>query len=239
MSVRYALMALALLTAPSVAFAQEAAPAQAPAAESAPQGEAGVVAMRDLYHALFFDTGMYDMMIDALMPEFRRSITTSQLYLQGDSRRRAALDDLVNRVPDIMRDELRTESQAMAQNVAPRVTHLLNAEQITGLAEFMRAPEWRPVIQRMIGAEMQQRAGGADGVQLTQEEEDAFARFEFTPLGQIMLRHGDAFMAIVMAEFEAATPRIEPRIQMRMMHEMCDALDRDCPPEFRRALRGT
>jgi hypothetical protein len=238
MNARCLLIALALACAGiAPAAAQEQQPAQpAPAAEAAtpPAENATTAALRDVYQALFFDTGMFDAIVVQMLPEYRRQAASSTYYRRANAERRRALDQLIEATPNILREEIVAESAIMARNATPRVAELMTPEEVTWFANFLRAPEWRPIVQRMVG-----QTSKNDTSELTEEELASFARFEESPMAEMLAEKGEPFMNLLTQEMDSAMQRIEPRLQMRLMTGICEALGRSCPRELRNRIRDT
>jgi hypothetical protein len=194
---------------------------------------ATTVVLQDFYQVLFFETGLFDAMVARHLPELREIMSASDYYRRANRRQRQALDAAIEATPDIMRAEVSAEISTMAQSIAPRVAALMRPEDIAGLTNLFRAPEWRPMIQRMVGLAAVDKDTDAA---ITAEDDARFAAMENEPFAQTFERHGDAFFAILTGEFEAASPRIISRLQLAMSRQLCDALGRDCPPQMRALL---
>jgi hypothetical protein len=238
-----ALAALGLAFVGQPAVAQNTPPEQqAPLAEVAAPEVTHATALRDFYNATFFETGMFDTMIEIFLPQFRTSISQSPVYAQSNAQRRAALDALVERVPSMMREEIQTEIGTMAANAAPRIEGMVTAEEMAGIAELMRLPLWREraaQIMHEVAAEKDAGAATSEDADFTTEELAQIEAMMEQPGGRAILRTGDPLMAILNQEMEAASPRMVPRLQTRLFREFCDILGRDCPRELREQLRET
>jgi hypothetical protein len=187
-----------------------------------------------VYQALFFDTGMFDAIVVQMLPEYRRQAASSTYYRRANAERRRALDQLIEATPNILREEIVAESAIMARNATPRVAELMTPEEVTWFANFLRAPEWRPIVQRMVG-----QTSKNDTSELTEEELASFARFEESPMAEMLAEKGEPFMNLLTQEMDSAMQRIEPRLQMRLMTGICEALGRSCPRELRNRIRDT
>jgi hypothetical protein len=234
MGLRNLLLGLALLAAPWVASAQEQtreAPVAAPAEVSTNS------AVRDVYHALFFDSGIFDTMTSEFLPEYRRQATSSVYYRRASGERREALDRVIEATPQYMREEITAETFVMADNVSERAAALLSANDIAMLANFLRDPNWRPFMARMAlqGANKGPESIGADD--LSAEEEAQMNDYAETHFSPQLMENGGAFMDLLVGEMRAASPRLQPRIQRRLAVEICAALDDRCPRELRDQIR--
>lgn len=229
MIVRTFILAVALLAgAAPAAFAQDA-----PAAEQSQQ-EATASALRDVYQALFFDSGMFDAMADHYLPQFRQTITTSPIYQRGNARRRADLDALVARTPELMREEVIAESNAMSNNIAAEVGAIVTPEELRDYADLMRLPLWQRHIDAMARAAAQTNGRTTDyQVEFSPEEQAQLEAMEARPAAQALIRTNGALGDIIDREMRAAGPRIQPRLQQRLAGEFCNLLGRDCPPAMR------
>jgi len=238
MLIRTLVLSVGLLFAAAPTYAQTPEP---PAAPSSVQHEETASALRELYQALFFDSGMFDTMIEHYLPQYSQTITTSEIYRVGGNRRRADLDALIARTPDIMRDEIIAEASAMSGNIAPRVSDLVTPEELRDFADLMRSPLWERHIQAAMARMAASNGQSIEdlGVEFTPEEEAQFNAMSERPAAQALMRTGPVLMAVIDAEFEAAAPRIQQRTQQRLARELCDLLGRDCPPALRATLRGT
>ena len=227
--------------APAAAQTPGASELAAPAQAGAPQGDQSqsATAVRDIFSALLFDTGMFDAIVANQLPAMRQSFVTSPLYRQTTQRRRDALNSFIDALPGIMREEFEAELTVMAQNAAPRVSSLMQPDELSAIAAFFRDPELRPLIDRMVSA------GIADGFSGSSPQPEPNAaemarldEIERSPAGRALQVHGEEVLTILGAEMDAATPRITPRLQDRVLRGMCEALETDCPREVRQALRG-
>lgn len=236
MKLQSALLGLMLAVTPLAAAAQEpqAAPA-APVTAQAPEELSTTAAVRDVYHALFFDTGIFDAMTEQFLPQYRQTATSSTYYRRARGEQRAALDRVIDGTPQLMREEIIAESFIMADRASARAGELLSPQDITMLATFLREPEWRDFMQRMAA----EGAAGRDSstTQIDPDEADemtAYAEARFSPQ---LLQNGEAFMALLVSEMQAAGPRLQTRIQRRLAVEICAALDDRCPRELRDQIR--
>jgi hypothetical protein len=226
-------LCLFALAAPG--YAQKPADPPAPElATPAPEAIATTQAvLQDFYQALFFETGLFDTMTARELPQLRAITQSSEFYRRANRRQRRALDAAIEATPELIRSEVLAETSTMAQNVAPRVAALMRAEDIAGLTNLLRSPEWRPMLSRMIGLAVVDKDTDAA---ITAEDEARFAAMDNEPFAQAFEQNGDAFFAILSSEFEAATPRIMTRLQTAMSRQICDALGDDCPPQMRALL---
>lgn len=224
MNLRALVFALLLACAPhGVARAEEASSA-APVVTIA-ESE---LALRDLYQALFFDTGMFDAVIQAMYPSLREQATASDDYRRARGQEREALDQLLDSIPQMMREEITEESATMARNIRERADAILAADDIRAIAAMMRDPQLRSMMQRLA-------LGGAQGrdEQPTPDEQaqmEAAAAAHLTPA---IMERGSELMALVLDELEAARPRVRERLQRRVARETCAALGRRCPRDLR------
>lgn len=217
---------LALTFAAGHAAAQTA-DAPPPAATSEQQGvEAAVF---EVYQALFFDTGIFDAIAEQMYPAYREAALNSDYYHRARGAERDALMQLIERTPDILREEVATESHAMAERVAPRAATLMSEVDIRELATFLRAPEWRPFMQRMALS----GAGGKDkGAGPTAEETAQMDALMATEAGR-RLERSTPLLDLLAEELNAASPRIEARLTRRIAWEICTILAARCPQDLR------
>ncbi len=228
-----------LFTLAFVAPSYAQKPAEPPAAElAAPAPDDPTIAtttavLRDFYQALFFETGLFDVMAARELPQLREIAQNSDFYRRANRRQRRALDAAIDATPELIRSEVLAETSTMAQNVAPRIAALMRAEDIAGLTNLLRSPEWRPLVSRMIGLAAADKDTDAA---ITPEDEARFHAMDNEPFAQAFEQHGDEFFAILSGEFDAASPRIMRRLQIAMSRQICDALGDDCPPQMRALL---
>lgn len=230
-----------------------AAPAWAQKAETAPPTVAAPVgemtperisAGGELFQAIMFDSGLFDMafdpMVGEVIPQLRQSVTSSQLYLGASRRHRESLLAFVDSLPDRMRQELMTELGTVRDRVAPRFAALMTPEELAGLADFMRSPDTRVIFQRYMASYMEERRDGQTRQpNFTDEELSVFTGFITSPAGLAFVREGDNISAIMNEEFDAATVRMQPRLEMMMQTGICDALENECPRPLRERLGRT
>lgn len=215
---------LALTFAAGHAAAQTA-DAPPPAATSEQQGvEAAVF---EVYQALFFDTGIFDAIAEQMYPAYRQAALNSDYYRRARGAQRDALMQLIERTPDILREEVLTESRAMAERVAPRAGALMSEADIRELATFLRAPEWRPFMQRMALS-----GGGDKGAGPTAEETAQMDALMATDAGR-RLERSTPLLDLLAEEMNAASPRIEARLTRRIAGEICTILTAQCPQDLR------
>jgi len=239
MSFRAIVIAAVLSAAPHAAFAQITENAAPPPVAAAPQADAMVLAVRDFYQAVLFDTGMFDAMIPQFTPWYREIVVGSDVYRRGNRRRRAALEAVVDRMPQILREELTVATDAMAVSVAPRLASSMTVEDVAAFSYIMRAPEWRPLIRRMVNFEANRKEGDESDMPMTAEDERLLTQLETTPEAQAIMRDGEVFFTTVTAELDTASGTMEPRLRQRALTEMCAALENDCPRSIRDELDGT
>ncbi|WP_395647584.1 hypothetical protein [Terricaulis sp.] len=234
---------VAALAAPAVA--QKAQPRAVndppPAFETTPQSAA---AGADLFQAIMFDSGLFESafepMIAQVLPDVRASITSSPLYREATPRHRAALLAFVDTMPVILRTELTTELMTVRGRIGPRFATIMSEEELTGLAAFMRDPQTRPVLQRYMDAFVgEEQSGRAREPDFTDEELAPMEDFIDTPGGIALLRVGDRLSDIMEEEFDAATLRMQPRIESIIQGGICDALENECPRVLREQLGRT
>lgn len=236
-----AISALLVFSAASSAAAQKPSSPSAPAAE-APSPEA-TAAGRDFYNAMLLESGLADGLIDMIagrmMPDLRAGLINSPLYAQLSPRRREAIVAFMETMPDLMDREFTAELNTIGDRVAPRYAALMPADQLQQLAAFMRSPEIRSVIGDMVASY------GTSG-QVNQSLPDwddpsipAFAAFAQTPAGVAFSQQQAAFNRILDEEFAAATARLVPRIQQAILVGACAAMEDECPPHVRNAIRPT
>jgi hypothetical protein len=205
-------------------------------AEPAPDAAtiaATTVVLQDFYQALFFETGLFDAMATCELPQLREITRGSDYYRRANRNQRRALDAAIDATPELIRTEVVAETSVMAQNIAPRVAALMSPEDIAGLTNLFRSPEWRPMVSRMVGLAAADKDTDAA---ITAEDQARFEAMNGEPFAQAFEQHGDAFFAILSAEFDAASPRIVRRLQLALSRQICDALSGDCPPEMRELL---
>jgi len=229
----HALLGLALAAAPWTAVAQE----NATATVEAPAELSSNAAVREVYQALFFDSGIFDMMAEQFLPQYRQHATSSSYYRQARGERREALDRVIEDTPRLMREEIMAETFVMADNVSERAAQLLSPQEMVLLAEFLRDPNWRPFMHRMAqrGAKDEGASESDDPSPEEQDQMNAYAEERFS---ERMMENGSAFLDLLVGEMQAASPRLQPRIQRRIAVEICAALDDRCPRELRDQIRA-
>jgi hypothetical protein len=224
MSLRTLLVALILAIAPhGVARAQEASPA-APAESTISESE---LALRDFYQALFFDTGMYDAIVEAMFPSLREQVMASDYYRSAGRRDREVFDRMLESMPQIVREEIIAESAVMAQNIRERADAILPANDVRAISAMIRDPELRPMMQRLA-------VSGAQGSrEEPTPEERAQMEAAAAHLSPAVFERGAELMDLVMSELDAAEPRVQARLQRRVARETCAALGSRCPADLR------
>jgi len=189
MSLRPVILAIVLAFAPcGLANAQDTeTPTHAQEAISESE-----VALRDLYQALFFDTGIFDTIAQQMYPTYRQHAMASEYYQSSRGSRREALDRVIDATPDIMREEVIAESNVMAGNINERASALLPPEEIRALAAMMRDPELRPLMQRLA-----LRGAQDENDDATPEEQAQLEAYAAANLSPALLERGPALMDLV------------------------------------------
>ncbi|HYD88057.1 MAG TPA: hypothetical protein VEA80_11320 [Vitreimonas sp.] len=237
MIIRVIVLGLCLAAASVPAQAQQTV--HVPAAEAAAPEETAS-ALRDVYQALFFDSGMFDAMAEHYLPIYRQTITSSDLYRLGGERRRADLDALIARTPELMRDEVIAEADTMSSNIAPEISALFTPEELRDYADLIRLPLWQRHIQAMAQQAAENNGDPHDYQPVfTAEERAELEAMEQRPGAQALMRSGGALNAILHREMQAAGPRMQARLQQRLASEFCNLLGNDCPPALRASIRPT
>ncbi len=232
----HALLGLALAAAPWTASAQENITTTTTI--EAPAELSSNAAVREVYQALFFDSGIFDMMAEQFLPEYRQHAMSSSYYRQARGERRAALDRVIEDTPRLMREEIMAETFIMADNVSERAAQLLSPQEMVLLAEFLRDPNWRPFMHRMAQRGATKDEGASEADDPSPEEQDQMNAYAEERFSERMMENGSAFLDLLVGEMQAASPRLQPRIQRRIAVEICAALDDRCPRELRDQIRA-
>jgi len=234
---RHLLAVLAIWAATAApALAQEAAAPTAPPQNTAPQADAAELALQDVYTALFFDTGVYEHSMAVHLPEIRQTAIASPFYRTASPERRAALDAVLDRIPDVMREEVEAEILLMASDVAPQASSLMNPDDLRSLANFFRDPQWHDIIQRIV--EHSTQKDSSSEVQFSQEETNRLGAFGQTPQGRVIVQNGGQVMNLLVRELEVASPRIQARLRQQLGRDLCEAMGSQCPSSLRQATEG-
>lgn len=220
------LLALALVAAPAAA-AQEL-----PDASTAPSQISRQEAVQEIYDSLLFQTGIFEAITEQFLPAYRQQAMASAYYRNARGERRAALDRVIEDTPRFLREEIVAETQVMAANASARAGDLLSTEDILALARFISDPAWRPFMQRMA---LHGASNGTAGAlpEITPEEEARMESYAGVHFSERLVNNSNAFMGVLLDEMNAAGPRLQRRIQVRVGAEICTALGNQCPRELR------
>lgn len=231
---RAVLVALALgAVQASTAFGQDE---RAPAPYTEAADEAATSAMGDAYHALLFDTGLFDAVAELKHPEFRQSVMRSPFYQAASAENRAALDRVIESLPELMRQEVSAEIPIMADLAAARVADELRPEEITAFAAYLRSSEAQPLLRILISRFLADERGKTKP-EPSADEEALLAAVEHSPMARALVHGGDTLSEAMLAEFGSATPRIIERVLIHLYSGICAVLGTECPGNMRRAVR--
>ena len=91
-----------------------------------------------------YDSGLMEAAIQPLlaqmMPALRQQVLQSPLYNSVSPRAQSALIAYLDTMPEYLRSALRTEFENVADRAGIRLAERLTADELTGIAHFMRHP---------------------------------------------------------------------------------------------------
>lgn len=229
MNLRIVICALGLLTAVP-AQAQDVtnpatAPTPAPSAEHLAAGE-------NLARAVIFDGGavqrIFEHMDTSVIPELRQSILSSPIYRGANAERREALMQVIDDLPNYMRQELNAGLGAVTVESAPRFAERMSAEHLNETAAFMRSDEIRARWRGMVEARIEM-----DKPMPSFPDWRDVGAFAQTPAGLAFAENEEELGNILDEEAERTLSLIFPRMLATVRGQMCDALRSDCPQHLR------
>lgn len=208
---------------PPTAVEQTATPADA------------VEAGRGVIQALVYDSGLMEAaiqpLLEQMMPALRQQVLQSPLYNSVSPRAQSALMAYLETMPEFLRSSLRTEFEHVADRAGARLAERLTADELNGIADFMRHPRSRSFISRLAADYVTDREANTA---TTPEELAYIEEFMTTPSGVALTREMQFVGTVFQEEFEAGTARLSPLVRAAVATGMCAALGDECP----RALRN-
>jgi hypothetical protein len=236
---RLALAVSALLLCAQPAFAQEIPPA----AQAAPSA-AHLESARSMSRMLLVESDVVGVGVRAafevLAPSLRQQLLTGPGYdnLRPDTQR--SLTGFVDGFAVLVQQELGMEMGAIAEDFAQRLTTVFSETEMSDIAGFLAQPVARSAYLKAVELGARNTAvgtGAAAAPDLTPEETAIFAAFGATPSGQAMDRNSERVTQMLRLALEAGTQRLMPRLQQRILHDMCAAMADQCPPNVRAAMQ--
>ena len=242
MGLRANFIALAL-----VFSAAATAHAQSPASETSTPATAAIapptdaaLAGAEVMEALVYDSGLLETTVQTLlqqmMPQLRQQLLQSSLYNSVSARAQSSLLAYLETMPDFLRQSLRTEFNVIAERVGVRLAERLTADELNGIADFMRHPSSRSFFNRLAVGYVNDND---TEVEPTPQEIAAVEQFMLTPAGRAFEREVEYINTVVREEFQAGSTRMEPQIQAQIAAGICDALGRECPRQLRQSTGRT
>lgn len=235
MGIRALFVAFALVGG---SFATAHAQTPAPAATETALPTDAPAAGASIMEALLYESGLIDTMLEPLlaemMPQMRQQMMQSELYRSVSPRAQQNLAAYFETMPDLLRQTIRDEFTVVSQRVGVRLAQHMTADEMNGIADFMRHPSARSYLNRSALSFARQ---GDSEVEPTAEEIAYAEQFLQTPAGIAFTRESDYMSAVISEEFDASGPRLQPVIQSHIYNGVCDALGRECPRSIR-ALAG-
>ena len=234
---QFVIAACLVLTPCDLAAAQDSKPADDAAAVDSLAPE-HIAAAREMFDSIVFDNGLLATLSDGIaereMPELRASMLSSPLYTSATPEHQAALTAFMESMPDVMRSELTSMFNEIGDRAAPRFASRIEADDLRGISAFMRSPEmlalWQDLMQNYLKSG---RALGGTFPDWSNSTDATFTEFASTPSGRAFLREQDFLTQVLEEEINGAIVRIVPRIQVRVLSGICDALGDECPARLR------
>jgi hypothetical protein len=108
---------------------------------------------------------------------------------------------------------------------------------LSEIVGFLGQPQVRAAYLRAVAAGAQSAAGGGTQVspEMNPEETAAFEAFALTPGERALDAQSRQMMVLLQQALASGSARMMPRIQSRVMRDMCAALGDECPPHIRAA----
>ena len=204
MGIRALFVAFALVGGSvATAHAQTPAPAAAEPARPTDAPAAGASIME----AMLYESGLIETMLEPLiaqmMPQMREQVLQSELYRSVSPRAQQNLVAFFETMPDLLRQTIRDEFTVISQRVGVRLAQRMTADELNGIADFMRHPSSRAYLNR---SALSFSSEGNSAVEPTAEELAYVEQFMATPAGIAFTRESDYLSTVVSEEFEASGP---------------------------------
>lgn len=233
------LIVAALLGIPFSALAQQAPPtvetAQTPSAVQ-------VSGAREMARILLLDSGVVGVAVESAFaergPQLRQQLLGSEMYANLRPSAQRALAIWIDGIPGMVREEVAAAMPGIAEDFAQHIAPLFSDSEITEIVAFLNEPVTRAAFLRTVVAGVRSAAtdGRAGLPDLSPEENLAFATFAITPAGRALDEKGDQLGQHLRQAMTTGSQALMPRIQQRMMRDMCAALGDECPSHLRRAI---
>jgi hypothetical protein len=221
----FLLLASAFLLCASPALAQTTSP---PAAAAVSEGH--LAQARAMSRLLLIDSDVMGVAVEAAFaaqgPQMRQQMLSGPFYDNLRPEHQRSMTAFVDGLPNLVRQEIDAAMPAIAEQYAQGLTKLFNEQELADIVVFLGQPLARAAYLRAV-------AEGASGVAASPpstEELAVFAAFEATPSGQAFEQRNGQMTQALNQTLAAGSATMMPRVQQRVLREMCAALGDQAPP---------